>query len=207
MSKRATGLLRLLLLKALPGKASQYSKISNVSALSNSLTLGQEQHRQLLQAEEMFKTCIVENYSDALCCHCLPLSVGQGCGHVTLYDDKHYTICRQHAHLMQHTWCIILSHLLKAQAHPEQTDLCAWAWAGAAHTGRRCCWAQAASTDSGRRVELLSQSLPPTLQVTLGFTPLMGLRRSSLVPYRGHISKYTGHKWVWISLQPQKVDV
>ena len=49
-------------------------------------------------------------------------------------------------HILCSTHDSTYSHLLQAQAHPEQTDLCAWAWggAGAAHTGRRCCWDQAA---------------------------------------------------------------
>ena len=77
--------------KALPGKASQNSKPSNAFAVSSSHIQGQEQHRQLLQTEEMFETCIMGKCPDALCCHCQPYSVGQrsASGHVILDDDQH----------------------------------------------------------------------------------------------------------------------
>ena len=60
-------------------------------AVSSSHIQGQEQHRQLLQPEEMCETFTVEKCPDALRCHCRPSSSGQRTpsGYVILHDDQH----------------------------------------------------------------------------------------------------------------------
>ncbi len=159
----------------------------------------------------MFKTCIVENYPDALCCHCLPSSVGQRCGHVTLYDDKHCTICRHHAHLLQHTWLIILSHVCYKHKLILSRQTCvhgpglvlhtlestaAGAWKARLHeqvqgAGRSC---------------YHSPSPQPCRCHTRLHTPHGAQKGPHLFVKEDTSGSVTGHKWVYISFWP-KINV